>query len=96
MVLPSGAIVQNRLNAKAASMVNTAVGVNRVAVSLGLLTACGVRNRALDNTQSPHSSSSSLAALMIAIDNPTDMAAVQITTSRKLGILVGKMSAGVS
>jgi hypothetical protein len=33
---------------------------------------------------------------MIAIDKPTDMAAVQITTSRKLGILVGKMDAGVS
>jgi hypothetical protein len=34
--------------------------------------------------------------LMIAIDKPADMAARQITTSRKLGILVGKMDTGGS
>ena len=32
---------------------------------------------------------------MIAIDKPTDMAARQINTSRKVGILMGKMDAGV-
>lgn len=89
----SGAVVQNKLSAKAASIVNTAVGVNRAGIAWGSTDAFERRNRALDNTHSPHSNSNSLAVLIIAIDKPTDTAAMQMAISLKLGVLVGKMDA---
>ena len=86
-------MVQSRLSAKAASIVNTAIGVNRDGTAWGSMDAFEFLNRALDNTHSAYSTSSSLAALMIAIDKPTDTAAMQMAISRKLGVLMGKMDA---
>jgi hypothetical protein len=86
-----GATVQSRLSANASSASATAgsVQVFREAPSFG-------RFLASRGTAMTQPSRSSLAMLMMAIGNPTEAAARQMTASRKLIFFVRKMVVGVA
>ncbi|MGH8036025.1 MAG: hypothetical protein ACREO9_12425 [Lysobacterales bacterium] len=59
------------------------------------LPASGARG-ANSNVAIPQISSKSLEMLMMAIDNPTEAAARQMTASRKLIVFISKIVAGVA